>query len=67
MRALRSPDAWLVGDVALHLMLGLTPLRGIATNRAATERSLAWQPWRSYAVIRAWAGHHTPTQQGDPT
>ena len=63
MRALRSPDAWLVGDVALHLMLGLTPLRGIATNRAATERSLAWQPWRSYAVIRAWAGHHTPAKQ----
>ena len=67
MRALRSPDAWLVGDVALHLTLGLTPIRGIATNRAATERSLAWQPWRSYAVIRAWAGHHTPTQQDPPT
>jgi AraC family transcriptional regulator of adaptative response / DNA-3-methyladenine glycosylase II len=67
MRALRSPDAWLVGDVALHQALGLIPIRGTATNRAATERALAWQPWRSYAVIRAWAGHHTPTQQGDPT
>jgi AraC family transcriptional regulator of adaptative response / DNA-3-methyladenine glycosylase II len=66
MRALRSADAWLVGDVALNLALGLTPIRGTATNRAATERALAWQPWRSYAVIRAWAGHHTPTQQGDP-
>jgi AraC family transcriptional regulator of adaptative response / DNA-3-methyladenine glycosylase II len=63
MRALRSPDAWLVGDVALHQALGLIPTRGTETNRAATERALAWQPWRSYAVIRAWAGHHTPPQQ----
>ena len=23
--------------------------------RAATEASAAWQPWRSYAVVRAWA------------
>ena len=61
MRALRSPDAWLVGDVALHLALGLHPLRGTTTHRAATERSLPWRPWRSYAVIRAWAGHLAPT------
>ena len=23
--------------------------------KAATEASLRWQPWRSYAVVRAWA------------
>jgi AraC family transcriptional regulator of adaptative response / DNA-3-methyladenine glycosylase II len=66
MRALRWPDAWLVGDVAVHLALGLSPLRGTPTNRAATQRALAWQPWRSYAVIRAWAGHHTPAEQEHP-
>jgi AraC family transcriptional regulator of adaptative response / DNA-3-methyladenine glycosylase II len=56
MRALRWPDAWPVGDVAVNQALGLSPARGAAANRAATESAQAWQPWRSYAVIRAWAG-----------
>jgi AraC family transcriptional regulator of adaptative response / DNA-3-methyladenine glycosylase II len=66
MRALRWPDAWLVGDVALHQALGICPVRGATTNRAASQRALAWQPWRSYAVIRAWAGHHTNPEQEHP-
>ncbi len=63
MRALRWPDAWPVGDVAVHLALGLSPVRGAAASRAATERARAWQPWRSYAVIRAWAGCHKPAHK----
>jgi AraC family transcriptional regulator of adaptative response / DNA-3-methyladenine glycosylase II len=53
MRALRWPDAFPAGDVALHKALGLA-----GSKHAAQEAQLAskaWQPWRSYAVIRAWA------------
>lgn len=57
MRALRWPDAFPAGDVALQTALGvrqpgLSPLK---TARAAEMASLAWKPWRSYAVVRAWA------------
>jgi AraC family transcriptional regulator of adaptative response / DNA-3-methyladenine glycosylase II len=53
MRALRWPDAFPAGDVALHNALGL--LKGEKPARAAQAASQAWKPWRSYAVIRAWA------------
>ena len=53
MRALRWPDAFPAGDVALHKALGVQEAKQPA--RAAEAASLAWKPWRSYAVIRAWA------------
>ncbi|MBS3996339.1 MAG: helix-turn-helix domain-containing protein [Hydrogenophaga sp.] len=62
MRALRWPDAWLVGDVALHQALGLDHRLGAATRHEAARLAAAWQPWRSYATVRAWAGCHTPTE-----
>jgi len=52
MRALRWPDAFPAGDVALQKALG------VSTERAASQASQAWRPWRSYAVLRAW---HAPT------
>ena len=55
MRALRWPDAWLVGDVALTKALGLPDHRGRDAQREAEHLSQSWRPWRSYAVIRAWA------------
>jgi AraC family transcriptional regulator of adaptative response / DNA-3-methyladenine glycosylase II len=58
MRALRWPDAFVAGDVALHKAMGLlnlepklSPTKAAA---AALEVSKAWRPWRSYAVMRAW-------------
>lgn len=57
MRALRWPDAWPVGDVALIKTLGIEG-RGRAAALEADRQSAAWRPWRSYAVIRAWAGTH---------
>ena len=54
MRALRWPDAFPAGDVALHKALGVQGLKNPA--RLAEAMSLAWQPWRSYAVIRLWSG-----------
>ena len=53
MRALSWPDALPASDAALHRALGL---QGHARATQATEAmAQAWQPWRSYGVIRAWA------------
>jgi AraC family transcriptional regulator of adaptative response / DNA-3-methyladenine glycosylase II len=59
MRALRWPDAFPAGDVALHKALGVQGSPQPA--REAEAASAAWKPWRSYAVIRAWSqGPRTP-------
>lgn len=53
MRVLRWPDAFPSGDAALHKALGLQGLKNPA--RSATAAAQAWRPWRSYALLRAWA------------
>ncbi len=53
MRVLRWPDAFPAGDVALQKAMGLQAQPQPA--RAAAQASRVWQPWRSYAVVRAWA------------
>ncbi|MGH6626210.1 MAG: DNA-3-methyladenine glycosylase 2 family protein [Burkholderiaceae bacterium] len=58
MRALRWPDAFPAGDVALHKALGVVDSKQPA--QAAEAASLAWKPWRSYAVIRAWNSGPAP-------
>ena len=65
MRALRWPDAFPAGDVALHKAFGLSGSRQAARNAEAASQS--WRPWRSYAVIRAWlgAGPASGTATGD--
>jgi AraC family transcriptional regulator, regulatory protein of adaptative response / DNA-3-methyladenine glycosylase II len=60
MRALSWPDAFPAGDVALHKALGVQAAPSPA--KAALAASNAWQPWRSYAVIRAWASLAPVTQ-----
>jgi AraC family transcriptional regulator of adaptative response / DNA-3-methyladenine glycosylase II len=64
MRALRWPDAFVAGDVALHKAMGLqhqTPaLSPAKTAAAAVAASQAWRPWRSYAVMRAWTSLSAP-------
>ncbi|WP_248919955.1 AlkA N-terminal domain-containing protein [Pseudomonas entomophila] len=50
LRALRWPDAFPAGDVALQKALG------VSTARAATQAAEGWRPWRGYAVLRAWLG-----------
>jgi AraC family transcriptional regulator of adaptative response / DNA-3-methyladenine glycosylase II len=54
MRALRWPDAFTAGDVALQKALGVQAAKNPA--KAAEAASSAWKPWRSYAVIRVWNG-----------
>lgn len=53
MRALRWPDAFPAGDVALQSALGVRDHKNPAL--AAEQASQSWRPWRSYAVVRAWA------------
>ena len=65
MRVLRWPDAFVAGDVALHKALGVQGHKQPA--RAATEASAAWQPWRSYAVVRAWASLEASAEPAAPT
>jgi AraC family transcriptional regulator of adaptative response / DNA-3-methyladenine glycosylase II len=60
MRALRWPDAFPAGDVALQKALGV--LDGPSPARAAQAASQAWKPWRSYAVVRAWHAMSLPQE-----
>ena len=53
LRALRWPDAFPAGDVALHKALGVRDQAQPA--RAAVDAAQAWRPWRGYGVIRAWS------------
>lgn len=53
MPALRWPDAFPAGDVALHKALCVQDAKSPAKEALAV--SAASKPWRSYAVIRAWA------------
>ncbi|MFT4194050.1 MAG: adenosine deaminase, partial [Ottowia sp.] len=54
LRALRWPDAFPAGDVALQKALG------VPSARAAEALAERWRPWRSYAVVRAWHGAFQP-------
>lgn len=58
MRALGWPDAFPGGDVALQSALGVRQASRPA--QSANLLSQAWRPWRSYAVIRLWAGKMLP-------
>jgi AraC family transcriptional regulator of adaptative response / DNA-3-methyladenine glycosylase II len=65
MRALRWPDAFPAGDVALHKVMGVQHHKQAA--RLAETASGIWKPWRSYAVIRAWATGVTPSTESKGT
>ncbi|MEO7106310.1 MAG: Ada metal-binding domain-containing protein [Rhodoferax sp.] len=60
MRALRWPDAFVAGDVALQNALGVRD--AAHPQQAAEAASQRWKPWRSYAVVRAWASLAAPRQ-----
>ncbi len=64
MRALRWPDAFPAGDVALQKALGVLDAKNpLRAAREAEAASNAWKPWRSYAVIRAWATLPEPAKK----
>jgi AraC family transcriptional regulator of adaptative response / DNA-3-methyladenine glycosylase II len=51
MRALRSPDAFPAGDLAVQKALG------VRRDRDAETRAEAWRPFRAYAVMYLWFGN----------
>lgn len=57
MRALSWPDAFLPNDVALSKAMKI--LFNTASPREADRLAAAWQPWRSYAVLRLWKSLET--------
>ena len=48
LRALGDRDGCPVGDLVLKRALG------VATAREVQTTSLAWRPWRAYAVTHLW-------------
>ena len=52
MRALSWPDAFPPNDVAV--LKAMREQFQTTTQREADARAQAWQPWRSYAVLRLW-------------
>ena len=50
MRALRWPNAFPSGDLAMRKHLGMV------SPRQAEAMSQAWRPWRSYALLHIWKG-----------
>ncbi|MDP1692910.1 MAG: Ada metal-binding domain-containing protein [Burkholderiaceae bacterium] len=55
MRALAWPDAFPASDIGVMNALGTHDAKTTA------ERSEAWRPWRSYAVMRLWQTLETGT------
>lgn len=53
MRMWSWPDAFLPGDVVLRKQLA-TPGEPLPSPKRVLELSQAWQPYRSYAVMRLW-------------
>ena len=65
MRALGDPDAFVASDLGVRQA---AQRLGLPTAPAALERaSLAWAPWRAYAVQHLWAtgAHPVNTLPGD--
>ncbi len=54
MRAHSEPDAFPAADLGIHKALGLHGIGPAKAAKAAELQSLAWRPWRAYAVILLW-------------
>ena len=59
MRVLGWPDAFPPNDVAV--LKAMKQLFDSSSPRQVQARALAWQPWRSYAVLRLWETLRKPT------
>ncbi len=53
LRALRFPDAFPAGDLALQKAAAIAPEIRI-TEKQLLQRASAWSPWRSYAALLLW-------------
>lgn len=58
MRALKDPDAFPSGDIAL---IRAAQRLGIAQDARSLDRAAErWRPWRAYATVRLWASLSLP-------
>jgi AraC family transcriptional regulator of adaptative response / DNA-3-methyladenine glycosylase II len=55
MRALRDPDAFMVGDLGVRK--GFETLGLPSGTNELLERAERWRPWRAYAVMHLWHTH----------
>ena len=55
MRALRDPDAFMVGDLGVRK--GFEALGLGSTKKEILERAERWRPWRAYVVMHLWHHH----------
>ena len=55
MRALRDPDAFMVGDLGVRK--GFEALGLPSTSKELLARAERWRPWRAYAVMHLWNAH----------
>jgi AraC family transcriptional regulator of adaptative response / DNA-3-methyladenine glycosylase II len=58
LRALAWPDAFAASD--LGVLMALEGPGGARDAAAAQQRSLAWRPWRAYALMKLWHQLETP-------
>ena len=57
LRGFKDPDAFPDGDIVLRK--ALTQNRTALSSNELLTRSLAWQPWRAYAVMALWQASST--------
>ncbi|HET7229146.1 MAG TPA: hypothetical protein VFJ16_04055 [Longimicrobium sp.] len=58
LMALRRPDVWPPGDLALHKAMSRLPgFTAVPASDAAAGHALRWRPWRAVAARILWHGY----------
>lgn len=58
LMALRRPDVWPPGDLALHKAMSRLPgFDRVPSSNEAAEHALRWRPWRAVAARILWHGY----------
>lgn len=65
LMALRRPDVWPTGDLALHVaMHRFLRLRARPSTDKASDIARRWRPWRSVAARILWHGYLEERKEG---
>jgi AraC family transcriptional regulator of adaptative response / DNA-3-methyladenine glycosylase II len=60
LRALREPDAFPAGDLAVRKALATEAK--LPNERYVIEQAESWRPWRAYATLAIWGHEPAPTR-----
>ena len=63
MRGQSDANAFPAADLGIHKAMGIRDLGPAKAARAAEQHSLAWSPWRAYAVILLWRSLSLPSEE----